>query len=62
MISMVIEELNDAGAKYTDAAEKDRARARALEFEYTVAANNGDSPRFWKALRQWKKIWIKELH
>lgn len=58
----VIDELNAAGIAYTDAAEKDRDRARALELEYTLAANAGDSPRFWKALREWKAVWIKELH
>jgi hypothetical protein len=62
MICLAIEELSDAGAAYTDASEEDRERARALEMEYTVAANNGDSPRFWKALREWKAIWIEGLH
>jgi hypothetical protein len=62
MISMVIEQLNDAGCQYMDAAEEDRDRARMLEIEYTVAANDGDSARFWKALREWKAAWIKELH
>jgi hypothetical protein len=57
-----IEDLNDAGARYTDASQEDRDRARMLELEYTVAANDGDSPRFWKALREWKAIWIKESH
>jgi hypothetical protein len=62
MICMVIEQLNAAGIRYTDASPQDRERARALEMEYTVAANNGEAPRFWKALREWKGIWIKELH
>jgi hypothetical protein len=62
MISMVIEELNDAGCQYMDASQEDRDRARMLEIEYTVAANDGDSARFWKALREWKAIWIKESH
>jgi hypothetical protein len=62
MISMAIGELNDAGCQYMDASQEDRDRARMLEIEYTVAANDGDSARFWKALREWKAIWIKELH
>jgi hypothetical protein len=62
MICMVIEQLNAAGIRYTDASPQDRERARALEMEYTVAANNGEAPRFWKALREWKGIWIRELH
>jgi hypothetical protein len=62
MISMAIEQLNDAGCQYMAAAEEDRVRARALEMEYTLAANNGDSPRFWRALSSWKRTWIRELH
>jgi hypothetical protein len=62
MVSMAIDDLNAAGCQYMDAAEEDRVRARALEMEYTVASNDGDSARFWRALSQWKRIWIQELH